>query len=352
MHNVLIAVPTLGTRRLSSLLAELKRHCELVRPSGYAAEVLLLDNSPDGCPTAVRAAAEYEASYVRVPEPGYSRVRNAALDAAERHDALVFIDDDELPTDGWLAALLRGTERYGADVVTGPVRAVVPDGAPRWLGDGAALRPLVKLPDGPLDGPVATNNTLLRMDTVRKSGLRFDAAFDRTGGEDTVFFASLGDRGAKMAFLGTAVVVEIQDPDRLRLRTFVRRACLNGQRCAMVEHALHGRATARHLLRRTLRPFRGLARIAAALPLRRPLFLALGLEDLAFSYGWWRAVTARHRRRLQGTVLLRHLYECLVNRAVARMAKFAPGAHSGRECCRKADICRPRQSSHSAIDCR
>lgn len=305
--------------------------------------MLVLDNSTDGCLAAVRAAAESGASCARVPRPGYSRVRNAALDAAEHHDALVFIDDDELPTDGWLAALLRGVDRYSADVVTGPVRAVVPDGAPRWLADGLALRPVVNRPDGPMHGPVATNNTLLRMTTVRKSGLRFDPAFDGTGGEDTVFFASLLAWGAQVAFIGTAVVVEIQDPDRLRLRTFAHRAYLSGRRCAMVEHALHGPAPARHKLRRAIRPLRGLARIGATLLLRRPLFLALGLEDLAFAYGWWRAVVARHWR---------HPHECRVNRAVARAASCAPGDHSEREYRRKAGICRPRQRSHSVIDCR
>ncbi|MEV6290595.1 glycosyltransferase [Streptomyces sp. NPDC051896] len=295
MHSVLVVVPTLGTRQPTPLLAKLVQQGELVRPLGYDVEVLLLDNSPDGLPAAVRAAAESLASYARVPGPGYARVRNASLDAAEHHDALVFIDDDELPADGWLAALLRGAEQYGADVVTGPVRAVVPDGAPRWLAGGAALRPVVSRPDGLVHGAVGTGNTLLRMATVRKSGLRFEPAFDRTGGEDTVFFGSLVARGARVAFIEAAMVVEIQDPDRLRLRNFVHRAYLSGRRCAMTEHALHGPASARHKLRRAFRPLRGLTRIAAALLLWRPPFLALGLADLAFAYGWWRAAATRHR---------------------------------------------------------
>jgi len=352
MHSVLIAVPTLGTRQPAALLAELVQQCELVRPFGYDVKVLLLDNSPDGCLAAVQAAEDCGTSYVRVPTPGYSRVRNAALDAAEDHDALVFIDDDELPTDGWLAVLLRGVDRYGADVVTGPVRAVVPEGAPRWLAGGAALRPMVNRPDGPLQGPVATNNTLLRMATVRKTGLRFDPAFDRTGGEDTAFFASLVACGAQVAFTGTALVLETQDPERLQLRNFVHRAYLNGRRCAIVEYTLHGPASARHKLRRAIRPLRGLTRLAAALPLRHPPFLALGLEDLAFSCGWWRAAAARHRGWRPGLTLWRHLYQCRVKRAVARAARCAPGAHSERELRSKAGICRSRQSSHSMIDCR
>ncbi len=42
-------------------------------------------------------AAACGVEYVRVPAPGFSQVRNAAMDAAGQYDALVFIDDDERP---------------------------------------------------------------------------------------------------------------------------------------------------------------------------------------------------------------------------------------------------------------
>jgi hypothetical protein len=58
---------------------------------------VLLDNSA-GIPQELRATvAALGVRYRRVTARGFAQVRNAAMDAAHRFDALVFIDDDELP---------------------------------------------------------------------------------------------------------------------------------------------------------------------------------------------------------------------------------------------------------------
>jgi len=44
--------------------------------------------------------------------------------------------------------------------------------------------------------------------------LRFDESLGRTGGEDTLFFAMLHDRGARLAFCERAAVCEPVDPAR------------------------------------------------------------------------------------------------------------------------------------------
>ena len=55
------------------------------------------------------------------PTPGISAGRNAALDANPRTDLLAFIDDDEIPSPGWLMSLVDTFERYEPAGVAGPV---------------------------------------------------------------------------------------------------------------------------------------------------------------------------------------------------------------------------------------
>ncbi|MEV6739045.1 glycosyltransferase [Streptomyces sp. NPDC051104] len=295
MHSVLIAVPTVGTRPLSSLLAELSRQAAEVRPR-YAAEVVLLDNSADGI---VRldnssdgfvpgreAAATHGAHYRRVSRRGYSQVRNAALDMAYEYDVLIFIDDDEVPLAGWMQAHLQGAERYGADVVYGPIRAVVPPGSPRWLADGATLRPAKIPPDGPMRRAVpVTANTLLRMATVKKMGLRFEEDFDLFGGEDIVFFSRMAAAGASIVAIGAARVIEFQDPDRLTLRGLMRREYRFGVATVSVERAL-GRKWGYLIVRRSAKMARGIARIISGVTAFSPSTVALGVKDVAFAWGW------------------------------------------------------------------
>ncbi|MEU9246918.1 glycosyltransferase [Streptomyces sp. NPDC048385] len=286
MHRVLIALPTLGRRPLDPLLTALVRQAREVRSTGYAAEVLLLDNSADGHGAVRNCAARHGVRCRRVPRRGFAQVRNAALDAAADHDALVFIDDDEIPEAGWLRALLEGARTHRADVVWGPVRAVVPSDAPRWLAGGRALRPEWTQPDGPLIGVAASNNTLVRMATVRETALSFEEAFDRSGGEDTVFFSRLAASGARMVWIGAAVVSETQDADRLTLRGLIARWCRQGAASAAAERTLRGRWGPRLTARRLARVPRGAARIVRSGAVRDPAWAAAGLEDLAFACGW------------------------------------------------------------------
>ncbi|MGW3498001.1 glycosyltransferase family 2 protein [Streptomyces sp. NPDC001020] len=286
MHTVLIALPTLGRRPLGPLMAELVRQAAEARSAGYVVEVVVLDNSADGHSGVRDCAARHGVRYRRVARRGFAQVRNAALETAADHDALVFVDDDEMPASGWLRALLDGAGTHRADVVWGPVRAVVPADAPRWLAGGRTLRPEWTQPDGPLIGVAASNNTLLRMEAVHRTGLSFEEEFDRSGGEDTVFFSRLAAAGARMVWIGAALVTESQDLDRLTLRGLVERWHRHGAASAAAERTLRGRWGASLTMRRMARVPRGLARIVMSGVVRDPARAAGGIEDLAFACGW------------------------------------------------------------------
>jgi len=98
-----VVIPTRNRR--ATLAALLDR----VDPQATAAgaEVVVVDNgSTDGTPELLRPLeAQGQLRVVREPTPGATRARNAGARAA-RGDVLAFVDDDALPADGWLAALL------------------------------------------------------------------------------------------------------------------------------------------------------------------------------------------------------------------------------------------------------
>lgn len=287
IDRVEVAVPSLGRRPLASMLAELNAQARTV---AQEVTVVVLDNTPTGSPRIATDARTAGAVVVHVASPGVASVRNAALDHAlvSGADAIVMIDDDELPEPGWLATHLDAAQRYDVDLVLGPVPVHVPAGAPRWFGDGSVLRDVQgeqSYAAGPFDGPLGAGNTLVRTSIVRSTGVRFDPAFDTTGGEDTVFFARLREHGAVAAWCPDAVAVEHQDLERLTLRGFVARRYAQGQRAVLVERALYAPSPARTTARRGYRILRGIATmVVGALTLRAPE-AAKGLGQVSYGLG-------------------------------------------------------------------
>lgn len=247
--------------------------------------MVLLDNSPDSS-EALRVAADASGSqYIYVPKPGFTEVRNAALEAARNHDFLIFIDDDECPDPSWLRHLIDAVLRYDADVILGPVTVQLPDPAPRWIREDLLRRPVVR-PDGYFDGPVYSGNVLLRMSLVNRYQLEFDVKFNRLGGEDSDFFARLRSHGARVAWASQAIAREVPDSDRLTLRIILKRAYRAGYLAWIQESAMSTRRQlAQIMTRRILRIPRGILRIANAFPVLNLPEAIRGLQDLAFASG-------------------------------------------------------------------
>ena len=87
-------------------------------------EVLIVDNDPDGSARlAVMqfADAGQPVRYVHESAPGIATARNRALSASSHRDLLVFIDDDETPSQQWLANLLDTYRSYHSAGVVGNV---------------------------------------------------------------------------------------------------------------------------------------------------------------------------------------------------------------------------------------
>lgn len=241
--NVLVVVPTF---RRVTWLAELLTALWSQLDDVPGAFVLVLDNDPNGsgqgiCNHPIIRAGM--ADYQHVGAGDVVSVRNAALAEAHRRGAsyLVFLDDDELPMVGWLAALDRTRREYEAEIVAGPVRQM-PDMLRR--PHVAAILRRDERSAGPFEGDVGTGNVLLSTDFVRRTALRFDPRLGRLGGEDTLFFRQAARNGARICWAPEAVVMERGDPARLTRRALLRRSFRNGRSSVVAEEVLDRRAPA------------------------------------------------------------------------------------------------------------
>lgn len=172
--------------------------------------------------------------YVHAPARNISVARNAALDATTA-PLIAFIDDDEVATPLWIAALLECHAATAATIVFGPVQAIYGDG-PTWLheADLHSIRPAFRK-GGVIDTGYTCNVLLDRAGmTDEMRACRFDPALGRSGGEDTFFFHHLYSLGARCAFTETALVHEHVPSHRGRLQWLLQRAFRSGQTHARV----------------------------------------------------------------------------------------------------------------------
>ena len=153
------------------------------------ARVVVVDNDPDA---GARDQVSHHAgvTYVHEPKPGIAAARNAALDAAAEADAIVFVDDDEEVTEGWLKALVGCWQTYGCQAVAGPVTTVFDDGEPEPYVRDCGVFDTVVRPTGTVVPGAATNNLLLDLAWLRAHDLRFDDRFGLSGGSDGLLTSS------------------------------------------------------------------------------------------------------------------------------------------------------------------
>lgn len=250
---------------LRALLPELLGQAAEVRTEWGPVRVLVVDNDPEATGRPVVAERSGEAApgvslvHVHEPAPGIAAGRNRALAEAADSELLVFIDDDELPSPGWLASLLRTREETGAAAVAGTVTSRFPSPLPEWIAAGGFFERRRLRTGTPID-VAATNNLALHLPQVRAAGLAFDARFGLTGGEDTLFTRQLAASGARMVWCAEAVVTDLVPLERATPRWVVRRAFSSGNSVTRVDLALAASTRARCAAR--LRgTFRGGARV-------------------------------------------------------------------------------------------
>lgn len=235
-----IIIPTF--RREAYLTPLFQALVTQINPQPHPAEVVLVDNSPEG--SAAGVARPDFVRYVHEPHPGVARARNRGV-AEARGSHVIFLDDDELPAPGWLAAFAVAAEK-GADACFGAVEPEFECDPP------AALRqPLERLFSRRL--PVASGTDVSRLRAYLGSGNSmfarallsrmeppFDISFD-SGGEDVWLFRKLvDDYGVTLTWCPEALVHEIVPVPRATMDFLRRRRFSDGQLRCLVESGKRG----------------------------------------------------------------------------------------------------------------
>lgn len=260
--RISIAVPTYRRpAELRNLLGLILGQLGDVRSADV--RVLVVDNDPDQSARPVVAAFP-SVSYLQELRPGVAAVRNRALHEAWFHDALIFIDDDQVPGADWLHSLVEMWRSFRGGAVAGPVVSELPRAADNWIRNGGFFDRSYRsaLATGDKIDEVATTNLLLDMAAIRARNLIFDERFGLSGGEDSLFTRSLTRSGGEILWCKEARVFEHVPANRLNRSWVSRRAISSGNGVARVRLALETSATGR-LRVRTLLITMGLARFGA-----------------------------------------------------------------------------------------
>ena len=188
---------------------------------------------PSGAADPAAAAATSRLVYVHEPEPGIVAGRNRALSQARGSDALVFIDDDEIPSPGWLKALVSAWRAQGCAAVTGPTPPVFEVDPSAWVTASGAFDSW-EAADGAQVRSADTGNLLLDLAVVEDLGLRFDPRYGLTGGEDSLFTRQLTLAGGVICFAAGAVVTKRVPAARARRTWVLERSLRSGSSWARV----------------------------------------------------------------------------------------------------------------------
>ena len=219
------------TFRRSQVTATLHSISRLALEPNWIIRVIVADN--DETPSArdiVEATARdcsLSVTYLHAPACNISVARNACLDAATA-PLVAFIDDDEVASPEWLAALVGTLNAGNADVVLGPVQAGYRSDCPGWLrgGDFHSTKPVW------VGGKIITgytSNVLFRRTAPALNGRRFRLDLGRSGGEDTIFFSGVHRAGGKIDYAAKALVTEAVAVERANLWWLVQRRFRFGQ---------------------------------------------------------------------------------------------------------------------------
>lgn len=251
-----------GAGRLAGLLPRLLGQAEAIA----GAQVVVCDNGSQD--DSVRVAEQAFAARPGVdslllsePAPGKARALNAVL-AQCRGEILAFLDDDVIPSPGWLSSLLSAFSVTGRDGLGGRVLPLWEGPGPSWFSPAVAgFTPVhdrggrelcYRLP-GPL--PVGANMAL-RRSAIEELG-PFDEALGHVGragfgAEESELFCRALAAGRRVDYIPGAWVLHPMEALRSKA-ALRRRAFFQGRGAARMAAALKRKGLAPRSL------FRGLA---------------------------------------------------------------------------------------------
>lgn len=197
-------------------------------------EIIVIDNCPDASARLIfeRAAAASDRMalrYIHDPRPGISHPRNTGL-AAARGQFVLFLDDDQQASPALIAAYLQAYAQTAAPILVGPVEAELEslDAPPEAYMQAYFSRRygVANLSDISTDiARLGTNNAFFERHICFPEADPFEPALGLVGGEDTLLFQSLQQRGLCFTWVAAALAREFVPAQRqtagyVRLRRF------------------------------------------------------------------------------------------------------------------------------------
>lgn len=173
--------------------------------------------------------------YAIQPKRGIASVRNLAVQLARDAGYIAFIDDDEVAAKDWLDQLLSAMCNYKADVVSGPVLPKFETDPERWIVQGRFFE-RGRHPSGTEIAYGRTGNVIISQKWFSPTEVPFDESLNLTGGEDTLFFWKIHQKGAKFVWADVAIVHEFVPPQRATMKFIVARAKRLGNTLSLVEN--------------------------------------------------------------------------------------------------------------------
>lgn len=244
-------------------------------PNGTV-RMVVIDDSPEGAASdvvddlrdTVGISVERHASAAA----DIAVARNHALEHGSlSSDFVACLDDDCVPSPGWLRELIRIAATHHADIVVGHRQFVASPGASRWLREEPFLAENQAYADGSVPERANTANMLVRSSWWRASDIRFRQEMGTVGGEDMVFFADATTAGANIRFAANSTCSELCDGRRATFGYQLWRQVWLGNNEAIINHAT-GQSTRPRLAARAAKRVlsAGLRPVARALRGRSP----------------------------------------------------------------------------------
>ena len=223
--NILIGICTYNRNHLlKALLHELKK--QTLSHKENTVDIAVCDNSHESNAKHICKDIKY---YVTETNNGIVNARNTLLALAidKKYEALLFLDDDECINSGFIegyisAYIANKKPDYIASSVT-PTLAKDLHHYP-WLKHTHFYTAIkrskqwIKMPT-----IIGTGNVLIRIEFIVKHHIRFNKKFNKTGGEDALFFFEMQKHGAKGLWLPELDVTEHLSDDRYSYAYFKRR---------------------------------------------------------------------------------------------------------------------------------
>jgi len=217
-------------RRREQLSCLLTSIVNQVLPENLYLQVLVVDNDIKSSAKEIvecfKSNNIISFEYFVQPSKNISLTRNLGVKNA-KGDYILFIDDDEIATKGWIMEYWLCMKKYKPDGIFGLVIPKYHESTPKWIKKGKFFSKELS-PTGEIARSTRTSNCIVRAELIKDEPGPFDPSYGLTGGEDTQLFERLRLKGARFISSQEAPVEEFIPPDRTRISWLIKKAFQTG----------------------------------------------------------------------------------------------------------------------------